>query len=131
MNLGVDQNITLANLPMLGGMLDLRKEKSIALRARDQLDIRTPSIRQKVQLLSGGTQQKVIVARWLETKARVLFFDEPTRGIDVEPKAEMFELIGTLAQQGRAIILISSYLPELLNIVIAFWSCERGILWEP
>ncbi len=119
MNLGVDQNITLANLPMLVGLLDLRKEKHIVIRARDQLQIRTPSIHQKVQLLSGGTQQKVIVARWLETKARVLFFDEPTRGIDVGAKAEMFELIGTLAQQGRAIILISSYLPELLNM------CDR------
>ncbi len=119
MNLGVDQNITLANLPMLAGLLDLGKEKRIALRARDQLQIRTPSIRQKVQLLSGGTQQKVVVARWLETKARILFFDEPTRGIDVGAKAEMFELIGTLAQQGRGIILISSYLPELLNM------CDR------
>jgi ABC-type sugar transport system ATPase subunit len=119
LNLGVDQNITLANLPMLAGLLDLGKEKRIAVRARDQLKIRTPSIRQRVELLSGGNQQKVIVARWLETKARVLFFDEPTRGIDVGAKAEMFELIGTLAQDGHAIVLISSYLPELLNM------CDR------
>ncbi|MDQ2902071.1 MAG: sugar ABC transporter ATP-binding protein [Chloroflexota bacterium] len=119
LNLGVDQNITLANLPMLGGLLDLGKERRITIRARDQLRIRTPSIRQRVELLSGGTQQKVVVARWLETKARVLFFDEPTRGIDVGAKAEMFELIGKLAQDGRAIIIISSYLPELLNM------CDR------
>jgi ribose transport system ATP-binding protein len=119
LNLGVDQNITLANLPILAGFIDLGKEKRIAIRARDQLMIRTPSIRQRVELLSGGTQQKVVVARWLETKARVLFFDEPTRGIDVGAKADMFELIGKLAQDGRAIILISSYLPELLNM------CDR------
>jgi ribose transport system ATP-binding protein len=119
MNLGVDQNITLANLPMMAGFIDLGKERRIAIRERDQLQIRTPSIRQKVQLLSGGTQQKVVVARWLETKARVLFFDEPTRGIDVGAKAEMFELIGALAQEGRAIVIISSYLPELLNM------CDR------
>lgn len=119
LNLGVDQNITLANLPMLGGFLDLGKERRITIRARDQLMIRTPSIRQRVELLSGGTQQKVVVARWLETKARVLFFDEPTRGIDVGAKVEIFELIGKLAQDGRAIIIISSYLPELLNM------CDR------
>lgn len=119
MNLGIDQNITLANLPMLSGLLDLGKEKRIALRARDQLRIRTPSIRQRVEVLSGGNQQKVVVARWLETKARVLFFDEPSRGIDVGAKAEMFELIGNLAREGRAIVIISSYLPELLNM------CDR------
>lgn len=119
LTLGVDQNITLVNLPAFAGILNLGKEKRIALRARDQLKIRTPSIQRRVNLLSGGNQQKVIVARWLETKARVLFFDEPTRGIDVGAKAEMFELIGQLAKEGRAVILISSYLPELLNM------CDR------
>jgi ribose transport system ATP-binding protein len=119
LTMGVDQNITLVNLPAFAGILNLGKEKRIALRARDQLKIRTPSIQRRVNLLSGGNQQKVIVARWLETKARVLFFDEPTRGIDVGAKAEMFELIGQLAKEGRAVILISSYLPELLNM------CDR------
>lgn len=119
LTLGVDQNITLANLPVFAGILNLGQEKRIALRARDQLKIHTPSIQRRVNLLSGGNQQKVIVARWLETRARVLFFDEPTRGIDVGAKAEMFELIGQLAKEGRAIILISSYLPELLNM------CDR------
>jgi ribose transport system ATP-binding protein len=72
-----------------------------------------------VSALSGGNQQKVMVAKWLETEARVLLFDEPGRGIDVGAKAEMFELIGELARAGRAIVLISSYLPELLNM------CDR------
>jgi ABC-type sugar transport system ATPase subunit len=70
-------------------------------------------------VLSGGNQQKVVVARWLETRARVLFFDEPARGIDVGAKAEMFGLIEDLAKEGQAIVMISSYLPELLNM------CDR------
>jgi ribose transport system ATP-binding protein len=119
MSLGIDKNITLANLPAWAGFLNLKKEQQVALRARDVLNIRTPSVRRRVEVLSGGNQQKVIVARWLETKSRVLFFDEPSRGIDVGAKADMFELIGQLAQEGRAIVMISSYLPELLNM------CDR------
>ena len=119
MNLGIDQNITLAHLPMMAGMIDLKQERRIALRSRNDLRIRTPSIKLPVQALSGGNQQKVVVARWLQTKSRVLFFDEPSRGIDVGAKAEMFDLIGHLAQEGRAIVMISSYLPELLNM------CDR------
>jgi len=119
LTLGIDQNITLVNMPAFAGVLNLRQERRIAIRERDQLKIRTPSVQRRVNVLSGGNQQKVIVARWLETKARVLFFDEPTRGIDVGAKAEIFELIGRLAGEGRAIILISSYLPELLNM------CDR------
>ncbi|MEW6637621.1 MAG: sugar ABC transporter ATP-binding protein [Actinomycetota bacterium] len=119
LQLGVDQNITLAHLPSRFGFINLREERETARRRRDQLNIRTPSIRRKVQVLSGGNQQKVVVARWLETRARVLFFDEPARGIDVGAKAEMFALIEDLAREGRAIVLISSYLPELLNM------CDR------
>jgi ribose transport system ATP-binding protein len=119
LQLGVDQNITLANLPGRFGFINLGAERRIARRRQDELNIRTPSIRRSVQLLSGGNQQKVVVAKWLETEARVLFFDEPARGIDVAAKAEMFGLIGDLAKEGRGIVLISSYLPELLNM------CDR------
>ena len=119
LQLGVDKNITLANLPASFGFIDLGAERRVAERQRERLDIRTPSIRRAVRMLSGGNQQKVVVARWLETKARVLFFDEPTRGVDVGAKAEIFQLIGGLAEEGRAIVLISSYLPELLNM------CDR------
>ena len=119
LQLGVDKNITLANLPTSFGFIDLGAERSVAERQRERLDIRTPSIRRAVRMLSGGNQQKVVVARWLETKARILFFDEPTRGVDVGAKAEIFQLIGGLAEEGRAIVLISSYLPELLNM------CDR------
>ena len=119
LQLGVDQNITLASLPTSFGFINLAEERRIARQRRDELNIRTPSIRRRVQVLSGGNQQKVVVARWLETKARVMFFDEPARGIDVGAKAEMFGLIGELAKEGRGIVLISSYLPELLNM------CDR------
>ena len=119
LQLGVDQNITLAHLPTSFGLINLAEERRIARRRVDELNIRTPSIRRRVQVLSGGNQQKVVVARWLETRARVLFFDEPARGIDVGAKAEMFSLIEDLAKEGRAIVIISSYLPELLNM------CDR------
>jgi ribose transport system ATP-binding protein len=122
MTLDIAQNITLANLPTVASWIDSSKEERIALRARDRLKIRTPSVHRNVAVLSGGNQQKVIVARWLETRARVLFFDEPSRGIDVNAKSELFEIIGALASEGRAIVLISSYLPELINM------CDRLVV---
>jgi ribose transport system ATP-binding protein len=122
LQLPIDQNITLANVPLRRGIIDLRQERRTALFRREELGIKTPSITRLVRLLSGGNQQKVVVARWLETKAQVLFFDEPARGIDVGAKAEMFDLIGRLAGAGRGIVIISSYLPELLNM------CDRIIV---
>jgi ribose transport system ATP-binding protein len=120
LQLGIDHNITLANVPVArAGFLDLGTEQRIARDRSEQLDIQTPTIKRKVQVLSGGNQQKVVVAKWLETHARALFFDEPSRGIDVGAKAEMFGLVGDLAKEGRGIVLISSYLPELLNM------CDR------
>lgn len=120
--LPVDQNITLANIPARFGIIDLRAERRIALFRKDQLAIKTPSITRPVRVLSGGNQQKVVVAKWLQTEGRVLFFDEPARGIDVGAKAEIFDLIGRLAGEGRGIVLISSYLPELLNM------CDRIVV---
>ncbi len=104
---------------MSAGVINLNAEHKTAVRRCDQLRIKTPSVRRHVNVLSGGNQQKVVAAKWLETDARVLFFDEPARGIDVGAKAELFELIGELAAAGRCIIMISSYLPELLNL------CDR------
>jgi ABC-type sugar transport system ATPase subunit len=122
MQLSVQSNITLARIPTHGPWIDRRGEHDVAEKRREELDIRTPSLRKPVEALSGGTQQKVVVARWLETDARVLFFDEPSRGIDVGAKAELFKLIGELAEAGRGIVLISSYLPELTNM------CDRIIV---
>lgn len=122
MQLSVEHNITLARIPGPRLWIDRRCEHQVAERRREELDIRTPSLRTPCEALSGGTQQKVVVARWLETDARVLFFDEPTRGIDVGAKAELFKLMGELAADGRAIVLISSYLPELVNM------CDRIVV---
>jgi ABC-type sugar transport system ATPase subunit len=122
MQLSVEQNVTLAHVPGPGIWIDRRAEHTIAEKRREELDIRTPSLRRAVESLSGGTQQKVVVAKWLQTEARVLFFDEPTRGIDVGAKAEIFKLMGELAGQGQAIVLISSYLPELTNM------CDRIVV---
>lgn len=122
LQLPIDQNITLANVPLRFGVIDLPKERETALSWRNRLGIRTPSIKSPVRALSGGNQQKVVVAKWLETKSQVLFFDEPARGIDVGAKAEIFDLIGRLASEGRGIVVISSYLPELINM------CDRIIV---
>ncbi len=119
LQLPIEQNITLARIPESFKMIDRRHERRTAERRCDELDIRTPSVRKHVEALSGGNQQKVVVAKWLETEARVLFFDEPARGVDVGAKAELFRLMGDLAGDGRAVVLISSYLPELINM------CDR------
>lgn len=119
LQLPIEQNITLARIPESFKMIDRRHERRTAERRCDELDIRTPSVRKHVEALSGGNQQKVVVAKWLETEARVLFFDEPARGVDVGAKAELFRLMGDLAADGRAVVLISSYLPELINM------CDR------
>jgi ribose transport system ATP-binding protein len=81
-----------------------------------RLNIRTPSETQAVRLLSGGNQQKIVIAKWLARDCEILFFDEPTRGIDVGAKNEIYKLLNTLAAQGRAIVMISSELPEILRM---------------
>jgi ribose transport system ATP-binding protein len=113
-DLPIAHNITMASLPSFYGVLRLGEERRRAERRRDGLDIRTPSVDRAVRTLSGGNQQKVAVAKLLETNARVLLLDEPARGIDVGAKAEMFRLVAELAEAGKAIVMVSSYLPELL-----------------
>jgi inositol transport system ATP-binding protein len=83
---------------------------------KQKLDIKTPSMNQLIKLLSGGNQQKVLVSRWLLTSPDILILDEPTRGIDVGAKAEIHHLMSKLAQEGKAIIMISSELPEILGM---------------
>jgi ribose transport system ATP-binding protein len=82
----------------------------------DALSIRTPGLQQKAMNLSGGNQQKVVIGKWLTADTNVLIFDEPTRGIDVGAKSEIYRLLNDLAQQGKAIIMISSELPEILRM---------------
>jgi L-arabinose transport system ATP-binding protein len=93
-----------------------RLERHTAARYIDRLAVKTPSLDQEVAKLSGGNQQKVVLARWLAARPKVLFLDEPTRGIDVGAKAEIYRLIDELANEGLAIVLISSELPEILGL---------------
>jgi ABC-type sugar transport system ATPase subunit len=122
LELSVLENISLVALPTRAGFIDRRRERERATAQREALRIRTASLDRPVQVLSGGNQQKVMLARWLEADTSVLFFDEPGRGVDIGAKAEMFELIGELAKQGKAVVIISSYLPELLNM------CDRIVV---
>ncbi|WP_018430402.1 sugar ABC transporter ATP-binding protein [Hoeflea sp. 108] len=115
----VRNNVVLASLSRFAGPGGLLREAAMqqaAVRYIDQLAIKTPSDRQEVRLLSGGNQQKIVIAKWLLRDCEVLIFDEPTRGIDVGAKNEIYKLLNALAQQGRAIIVISSELPEVLRL---------------
>jgi len=114
----VAQNITLTILDdvLRYGMLDLAAERSRAGALVERLSIRAASLEQRTVDLSGGNQQKVVLARWLAARCRVLLFDEPTRGIDVGAKAEIYQLIGELVEQGVAVVLISSEMPELVGL---------------
>ena len=113
----VTTNITLAGLRRFVNrwrLVDRAAERSTAATYRDRLDIKASSLAAPVANLSGGNQQKVMLAKWLDVKPSVLILDEPTRGIDVGAKADVHELIGELARAGVAVVLISSDLPEVL-----------------
>lgn len=115
----VRANIAMANLPQFTsrtGVLNEGAMKTVAIEYIDQLGVRTPSDMQDVRLLSGGNQQKVVIAKWLLRDCDVLIFDEPTRGIDVGAKSEIYALLEQLAAQGKAIIVISSELPEVMRL---------------
>ena len=98
------------------GIVDVRKEKEVAERHVRELNIKTPNLRTKIYSLSGGNQQKVVLAKWLSVTPKLLILDEPTRGIDVASKSEIHNLIAHLADRGLAIMMISSELPEILKM---------------
>ncbi|SDQ18815.1 sugar ABC transporter ATP-binding protein [Pseudovibrio sp. Tun.PSC04-5.I4] len=115
----VRANVAMASLDRFSSKLGILHEPGMAEAAAKyikQLEIRTPSDRQELQYLSGGNQQKVVIAKWLLRDCDILIFDEPTRGIDVGAKSEIYKLLNTLAQQGCAIIVISSELPEVMRL---------------
>ncbi|HEV2011681.1 MAG TPA: sugar ABC transporter ATP-binding protein [Candidatus Limnocylindria bacterium] len=119
LGMDVEANIVLATLGKFLRALwrvDFRRTRSTAEQRVQRLGIKTPSLRQKVRNLSGGNQQKVVIAKWLTADTDVLIFDEPTRGIDVGAKSEIYHLLNELARQGKAIIMISSELPEILRM---------------
>ncbi|MCL4151859.1 UNVERIFIED_CONTAM: hypothetical protein GTU68_064616 [Idotea baltica] len=119
--MSVENNITAAVPDKIAprGFIKASLVRKLAQASVEQLKIRLASLRQPIMELSGGNQQKAILARWLHTDPSVLILDEPTRGIDVGVKAEFYDMIGALAAEGKAILLISSELPELLAL------CDR------
>jgi len=119
LGLNVKTNIVLASYRKFIGTLgwvNRRKTQSEAKRLVENLRIKTPSIYQKVKNLSGGNQQKVIIGKWLLQDSDILIFDEPTRGIDIGAKSEIYKLLNDLAEEGKSIIMISSELPEILRM---------------
>lgn len=126
--LGLPPNITLASLGEItrGGLIDQRAEHRIGARLVDELRIQPPALSRPVRLLSGGNQQKVVLAKWLASKSRVLIFDEPTRGIDVGAKTEVFHLMGRLCAQGVGIVMLSSEIPEVMGMADRILVMHRG-----
>jgi ABC-type sugar transport system ATPase subunit len=110
------------------GIIDQRAERNTARTFFDRLNFKTPSLETPVAGLSGGNQQKIALAKWLGRNAKLLIVDEPTRGVDVGAKAAIHGLIDNLAGQGIAIILISSELPELLNLSTRILVMRQGKL---
>lgn len=121
LGMSVAANITLANLAAISssGLLRFVDEKRAAMELIDDLNIRTPNPETDVAALSGGNQQKIVLAKWLFRDAQVLMVDEPTRGIDVGARFEIYRLLESLAERGKAILVVSSDLPELIGL------CDR------
>jgi ribose transport system ATP-binding protein len=126
--LPIGHNMTIANLEGVSrfGFLKLKQEREIAAQYTQRLRIRAESPRQLAGRLSGGNQQKVVIAKWLVRGARVFLFDEPTRGIDVAAKIEVFEMMDSLARSGAAILMVSSEMQELLEVADRILVMRQG-----
>ncbi|MER6400920.1 sugar ABC transporter ATP-binding protein [Kitasatospora sp. NPDC001603] len=124
----IRDNTSLVVLERLRRLRFVRRsaERELAQHYTDRLRVRTPSIEHEVRKLSGGNQQKVVLARWLARKPKVLILDEPTRGIDVGAKAEIYQIIADLAQEGIAVLVISSELPEVLGLADRIVVMQNG-----
>ena len=126
----IKYNTTIANLEELTERLAINEneEINVANNYKDSINIKAPSIMQKVGNLSGGNQQKVQLAKWLFVKPKVLILDEPTRGIDVGAKFEIYTLMNKLVEQGMSIIMISSELPEVLGMSDRLYVMSEGTI---
>ncbi len=130
LRLPVGDNITLAclHLTTRAGFLRPAREHAEAGRLAETLGVKMSGLQQRVEELSGGNQQKVVIAKWLATRPRVLILDEPTKGVDVGAKAQVHRLIGMLARQGVGIIMVSSELPEVLGMADRVMVMRRGLV---
>jgi len=126
--LPVHENINMVNAqkPSFAGYLNWRNLKAIANKQRKALNIRVSKIEQIVNSLSGGNQQKVALAKWLDFSPEVIIFDEPTRGIDIGAKTEIYTIMGELAARGAAIVMVSSELPELISVADRIMVLQEG-----
>jgi ABC-type sugar transport system ATPase subunit len=126
--MNIVQNISIASLESFAimGWMQNHREEQVAKKHADDLDIRAHSLGQEIVTLSGGNQQKVMLAQWLETQPRVLLLDEPTRGVDVSAKHDIYELMNVWTSQGISILLITSELPELLEMSDRIIVMHRG-----
>jgi putative multiple sugar transport system ATP-binding protein len=126
----IRRNITLANLSAVSkrGVIDGGREHTVAVDYRRKLNIRSAGVHQAVVDLSGGNQQKVVLSKWLFAEPELLILDEPTRGIDVGAKYEMYGIMNALADQGKAIMMISSELPELLGTCDRIYTVSQGAI---
>jgi len=124
----IKHNISLANLPGVAdhGVVNDIREIGVATKYRKDLGIRSSGIYQTTVNLSGGNQQKVVLSKWLFSEPEVLILDEPTRGIDVGAKYEIYGIINQLAAQGKAVIVVSSEMPELLGITDRIYVMNEG-----
>ena len=124
----IQTNTTLANLDRVSsnGVIDENIERQVSEDYRKALNIRTPSVFQKVMNLSGGNQQKVVLSKWLYSQPDVLILDEPTRGIDVGAKFEIYSIINQLADDGKGVVMISSEMPELLGMCDRIYVMNEG-----
>lgn len=118
LNMNVEQNITITSLKAMsnGNIIDKKAQRTQAQKTVNTLKVKTPSLLQKIKFLSGGNQQKGILGRWLLTNPKILILDEPTRGIDIGAKTEIYNIMIDLAESGVGIIMISSELPEIINV---------------
>ncbi|MCL2276255.1 MAG: ATP-binding cassette domain-containing protein, partial [Treponema sp.] len=119
LNMNVKENTVMASLERflkILGIIDEAKSRQITEEYVKKLNTRTPSVEQLIKNLSGGNQQKVVIGKWLVRNCEILIFDEPTRGIDVGAKSEIYKLLNELADQGKSIIMISSELPEIMRM---------------
>jgi len=124
----VENNINMASYKDISklGFINLKKEKERSLKQIDDMKIKTPSEKQKVVNLSGGNQQKVVIGKWLCCNSNIFIFDEPTVGIDVGAKSEIYRLLEKLLAEGNAVIMISSYLPEIIGIADRIMVIHEG-----
>lgn len=126
----VERNITLANLSAVStrGVINEARETQVAEEYREAMNIRTPTVFQKVVNLSGGNQQKVVLSKWLFAGPDVLILDEPTRGIDVGAKFEIYGIINELSAEGKGVVMISSEMPEMLGMCDRIYVMNEGAL---